>query len=75
LLVLHRAPKLLPSREPRPILPAFDIRIGRLEIAQLRLEPGLVGQRRTRGCTGEADIRSGRALVRLNAASRAAEIA
>lgn len=68
LVVLHRAPKLRPSREPRPILPDFDIRIGRLEIAQLRLEPGLIGQRRIARVQGEADIRSGRALVRLNAA-------
>jgi translocation and assembly module TamB len=67
LVVVHRAPRLRPSDRPQPILPGFDIRIGELRIAQLRLEPGLVGQRRVAGLAGQADIRSGRALVKLDA--------
>jgi translocation and assembly module TamB len=67
LLILHRAPKLRPSATPQPILPGFDIRIGQLEVRQLRLEPGLIGQRRTASLAGSADIRDGRALVKLNA--------
>jgi translocation and assembly module TamB len=66
LLVVRRAPKLRPSAEPRPILPGFDIRIGDLRIARLQLEPGLVGQRRVAALAGSADIRAGRAMIRLN---------
>ena len=65
LVILHRAPRLRPSQEPRPILPGFDIRIGALSIARLQLEPALVRQRRVASLAGTVDIRSGRALVRL----------
>ncbi|HEY9553459.1 translocation/assembly module TamB domain-containing protein [Allosphingosinicella sp.] len=67
LVIVHRLPKLLPSKEPRPILPDFDIRIGRLQIDQLRFEEGVTGERRVARVSGEADIRSGRALVELKA--------
>jgi translocation and assembly module TamB len=67
LVILHRLPKLIPSDQPGPILPGFDVRVGRLRIGQLRLEPGVVGQRRIASVAGEADIRSGRALVNLKA--------
>lgn len=70
LVVLHRLPKLIPSEEPQPILPGFDIRIGRLEIAQLRFEKAVTGERRIARVTGEADIRSGRALIDLKAKVR-----
>ena len=40
LVIVHRLPKLVPSDEPTPILPDFDIRIGRLEIARLANDPG-----------------------------------
>ncbi len=70
LVVLHRLPKLIPSEEPRPILPGFDIRVGRLEIAQLRFEKAVTGQVRIARVEGEADIRSGRALVDLKAKVR-----
>ncbi|MDP9415240.1 MAG: translocation/assembly module TamB domain-containing protein, partial [Pseudomonadota bacterium] len=69
-LVLHRLPKLIRAEEPQPILPGFDVRVGRLRIAQLRLEPGVAGQRRVASLAGEADIRSGRALVDLDAIVR-----
>jgi translocation and assembly module TamB len=70
LVILHRLPKLVPSEEPRPILPGFDVRVGRLRIGQLRLEQGIAGQRRIAGVEGEADIRSGRALINLQAEAR-----
>ncbi len=70
LVILHRLPKLIPSDEPQPILPGFDIRVGRLRIAQLRLEPGVAGQRRVASVAGEVDVRSGRALVNLDVAVR-----
>src|SRR3546814_20875114 len=67
LVIVHRLPKLLPSKEPRPILPDFDIRIGRLQIDQLRFEEGVTGERRVARVSGEADLRPGRALVALKA--------
>ncbi len=67
LVIVHRLPKLIPSDRPSPILPGFDVRIGRLRIAQLRLEGGVAGERRVAKLAGEADIRSGRALVNLTA--------
>jgi translocation and assembly module TamB len=68
LVILHRLPKLIPSEEPQPILPGFDVRVRRLAIANLRLEPGVAGPRRIASVSGEADIRSGRALIDVKAA-------
>jgi translocation and assembly module TamB len=70
LVILHRLPNLIPSNEPKPILPGFDVRIARLRIAQLRIEPGVTGQRRIASVSGEADIRAGRALIDLKAKVR-----
>jgi translocation and assembly module TamB len=70
LIILHRLPKLVPSERPQPILPGFDVRVGRLDIAQLRLERGVAGQRRIASLQGQADIRSGRALTDLKAVVR-----
>ena len=70
LVILHRLPRLIPSDRPSPILPGFDVQVGRLRIAQLRLEPAVAGRRRIAAVTGEADIRSGRALVNLDARVR-----
>lgn len=67
LATLHRLPKLRPSTEPKPVLPGFDIHVGRLRIAQLRIGKALTGEARIASLAGEADIRSGRALVRLEA--------
>jgi translocation and assembly module TamB len=66
LVILHRLPALRRTDKPQPILPGFDVRVGRLEIAQLRLEKPVTGQRRIARVSGEADIRAGRALVRLD---------
>jgi translocation and assembly module TamB len=64
---LHRLPRLKPSEEPGPVLPGFDIHIGRFDVAQLRLGKAVAGEPRVARLSGEADIRSGRALVRLEA--------
>src|SRR5688572_12218013 len=37
LVLLHRLPRLRPSDEPRPVLPGFDIGIGRFDVSQLRI--------------------------------------
>lgn len=66
LVYLDRLPKLNPSEEPQPILPGFDIHIGRLQIDRLYIGEAVTGTERVASVSGEADIRSGRALVDLN---------
>ena len=68
LIIVHRLPKLRPSGKKGPLLPGFDIRIGRLDIAQLRFEKAVTGERRIARLAGDVDIRSGRARVHLGAA-------
>jgi len=70
LATLHRLPRLIPSDKPGPVLPGFDIHVGHLRIDQLRLGKAIAGRPRIAALVGEADIRSGRALVRLQAAVR-----
>jgi translocation and assembly module TamB len=66
LVLLHRLPKLKPSREPKPVLPGFDISIARFDIAQLRIGAAVTGAPRIARLGGAVEIRSGRALVRLD---------
>ena len=47
LVLLHRLPKLRPSDEPKPVLPGFDISIGRFDIAQLRIGASVTDRPRT----------------------------
>jgi translocation and assembly module TamB len=67
---LHRLPRLRPGDPDAPILPGFDIRIGRLAIEQLTIGAGVAGERRTGKVSGTADIRDGRALVKLDAGAQ-----
>ena len=63
---LHKLPRLNPSKTRQPILPGFDIRVGRLKVERLVIAPGLAGKERRIGkVSGKADIRKGRALVDL----------
>ena len=64
---LERLPSLKPTGRKGPILPGFDIHIGRLEIRRLELGAGVAGRPRVGALEGAADIRGGRAMVRLNA--------
>ena len=64
---LVRLPKLKPSGRKGPILPSFDIHIGELTIDRLDIGRGVAGTPRTGRLKASADIRSGRALVELNA--------
>ncbi|SMF61846.1 translocation/assembly module TamB domain-containing protein [Allosphingosinicella indica] len=68
LLTVHRAPQLRPSAEPKPLLPDFDIYIGRLEVRQLRLGKAFGGRERIGSLAGEADVRKGRARLKVEAA-------
>ena len=65
---LERLPKLRATGRRGPILPDFDIRIGRLEIRRLELAPAVTGEARVGRLSGSADIRSGRAMVKLSGA-------
>ncbi|MEE4155538.1 MAG: DUF490 domain-containing protein, partial [Erythrobacter sp.] len=61
---LQRLPELLPGDPDAPLLPDFDIRVGRLVIDDLRVAPGIAGEVEQRAeLVAEVDIRSGRALV------------
>jgi translocation and assembly module TamB len=71
LVILHRLPQLVPSREPRPILPSYDVHVGRLDVRQLRIGRAVTGRERSGSLHGEAEIRSGRALIALDSALRA----
>ena len=62
-----KLPRPIPSGRKRPILPGFDIRIDRLEVASLTIGPAIARRARTGRLEGQADIRDGRALVRLAA--------
>jgi translocation and assembly module TamB len=63
---LYKLPKLKPGDPDAPILPKFDIQIGRLAIDRLQIEPGVAGDRRVGRVTGKADIEAGRAVVNLD---------
>ena len=72
-LVIPRAtwlklPKPNRTGERKPILPGFDIRIGRLEVERLTVGPALAsGRARTGRLSGAADVRDGRAMLQLAA--------
>lgn len=70
---LHRLPALQPSRTPQPILPSFDVRVGRFAIERLTLGPAIVKPARVARLAGRADVRGGRALVELEARSSAGD--
>lgn len=68
LVRLHRLPKLRKTGRKGPILPNFDIHIGRLKIDRLEVARGVAGAARTGTVLGEVDIRAGRAMVGLQLA-------
>jgi len=63
---LLRLPKLRPGDPEAPFLPGFDIRIDRLEIDNLKLARGVLGEERKIGLVARVDIRNGRALIRAD---------
>ncbi|HEU4810358.1 MAG TPA: translocation/assembly module TamB, partial [Sphingomicrobium sp.] len=65
---LVRLPKLKPSLKKGPILPGFDIHIGELSIDRLEIGKAVSGTARVGRVKGSADVRSGRAVVKLDAA-------
>lgn len=63
---LLRLPDLKETADDQPILPDFDIRVGRLQVARLRLAPAVAGRAALVRLGGRADVRSGNADVRLD---------
>jgi len=64
---LPRLPRLNPSKEPGSILPGFDIRLAELRVDRLALGAAVTGKPHALRALGQADIRSGRAIVSLRA--------
>ena len=64
---LLRLPELNPGDPDAPLLPEFNIEIGRVELVDFSLAPGVAGNERRRvNLIGSADIRNGRAMVKAN---------
>ncbi|WP_370179223.1 translocation/assembly module TamB domain-containing protein [Alteriqipengyuania sp.] len=64
---LRRLPELNPGDPDAPMLPGFNIQLGRVELVDWTLEPGIAGdQRRRVNLVGSADIRDGKAMVKAN---------
>jgi translocation and assembly module TamB len=70
LVILHRLPHFIEPERPGPVLPQYDIHVGRLNVRQLRVDARITGRERTGSLQGEAEIRRGRALVRVLAEIR-----
>lgn len=64
---LIKAPTLNPGEKRGPILPAFDIRTGRLTIDRLVVGPRVTGTQRVGRIVASGDVRNRRALVKLAA--------
>jgi len=64
---LKRLPELNPGDPEAPILPEFDIELGRVELVDWTLAPGIAGdERRKLNLLGSAEINSGKAMVKAN---------
>jgi translocation and assembly module TamB len=70
LVILHRLPDLIEPERPGPVLPAYDIHVGLLDVRQLRIDARVTGRERIGSLRGEAEIRSGRALIGMQAQIR-----
>ena len=67
---LLKVPKFLPSTEPdQPLLPKFDIALGRVRVDRLLVDSAVAGRAATVAIEGRADVRSGHAVVVASARS------
>lgn len=64
---LERLPKLIPSVEETPLLPAFDIYVGTFRIENLSIGASVAGEEQFANLVGALDITSGRAMLNLDA--------
>ncbi len=65
---LIRLPALKPTTKKGPILPGFDIHIGRLDIRRFEVGAAVAGRPSVGRVLGAADVRAGRAMVKLQSA-------
>lgn len=66
---LTRLPELEPGDPDAPILPDFDIRIGRLALEDFTIAPGIAGdEAQVVNLEARADIRSGRVFAKVDGA-------
>ena len=64
---LKRFPELNPGDPDAPLLPEFDIALGRVELVDWTLAPGIAGdERRKVNLVGSAEINNGKAMVKAN---------
>ncbi|WP_422345047.1 translocation/assembly module TamB domain-containing protein [Parasphingorhabdus sp.] len=66
---LKRLPELLDTQQDAPLLPDFDIYLGSFRADGLVLEEPVIGEEQRADLEGAADIRSGRIMVTLDAAT------
>ena len=66
---LDRLPELIDSGEDQPLLPAFDVYVGAFRADNLALGKAVAGSEQFANLSGSADIRAGRAMVRLDAST------
>ncbi len=64
---LAKVPRTIPTGKQGPILPDFDIRIGRLAVDRLIVAPRVTGVAREGRIEARADIHAGRALLDIAA--------
>jgi len=64
---LAKLPQLTPTGRHGPILPGFDIHIGRLAVDHLTVAKAVTGVARQGSLRGHIDVHSGRAIVALDA--------
>ena len=66
---LERLPELIDTGEEKPLLPDFDIFIGSFRAENIALGEAIAGQEQYADISGAADIRAGRAMLNLDAAT------
>ncbi len=66
---LERLPELIPSVDDQPLLPEFDIYVGSFRADNLALGEAITGEEQYADLAGAVDIRAGRAMVNLDAAT------
>ncbi|QTD54523.1 translocation/assembly module TamB domain-containing protein [Parasphingorhabdus cellanae] len=66
---LERLPALVDTQEDKPLLPDFDIYLGAFRAENLLLGEAVIGEEQRADLAGAADIRSGRVMINLDAAT------
>lgn len=67
---LRRIPQFKPTKREGPLLPDFDIRVMQLSVDRLTIARAITGRADSMAIMGDADVRSGRAIIDLNARAK-----